>query len=77
MKNKSITVAKNHVKNGINELHRVVCRELPIGMTYAKGESVYKILQHGLPFGDNPKVKVKNLTSSIEKWIYVFPHIVD
>ncbi len=77
MKNKQIEAAKRYVKDGILELHDVVRIQLPIGTRYNKGKSTYEIIQYGMPFGDNPRVKVRNLNSEIEKWIYLFPHIID
>jgi hypothetical protein len=77
MKNISISQARRYVKDGIGELHDVIKRELPIGMTFTKGKSMYKILQHGLPFDDNPRIQVLNLMTDKSKWIYIFPHIID
>jgi len=77
MKNKEISAAKRYVADGILELHDTVNRNLPVGMQYDKGKSKYEIVQHGMPFGDNPRLKVVNLYSGTEKWIYVFPHIID
>lgn len=77
MKNKSISQARKYVKDGIGELYDVIKRELPIGMTFTIGKSMYKILQHGLPFDDNPKIQVLNLMTEKSKWIYTFPHIID
>ncbi len=77
MKNKHISAAQRYVKDGILELHDMVKVQLPVGTQYTKGKSKYEILDYGLPFGDNPRVKVVNIYSGIQKWIYIFPHIID